>query len=218
MVVFDGGDEGVPAVTSPAEPRPDRLDARIVAGTLRCVSRAGVRRTTLDDIAHEAGWSRATIYRLFPGGRDVLLLAVLDAEVQRLLRAMRGRLDGAGTLEEALVLAIGGTAEALRDHDALQYLLANEPGVVLPHLSFDGLDPLLERAVAFLAPHLRRFLPEDRARRAAEWAARLVVAYAADPEAPIDLTDEADVRRLVSTFVLPGLTPVHEQEQTHVQH
>jgi AcrR family transcriptional regulator len=216
MVVFGERDQG--GLAAAVEPEHQGVSARIVAGTLRCVSRSGVKRTTLDDIASEAGCSRATIYRAFPGGRDVLLLAVVEAEVQRLLRALRTRLDEARTLEDALAVAIGGTARALRDHDALQYLLANEPGVVLPHLSFDGLDPVLERAVAFLAPQLRRFLADDLARQAAEWAARLVVLYVADPEAPLDLTDDADVRRLISTYVLPGLTPVHQQEQRNVQH
>ncbi|MEJ5255986.1 MAG: TetR/AcrR family transcriptional regulator [Acidimicrobiales bacterium] len=216
MVVFGERDQG--GLAAAVEPEHQGVNARIVAGTLRCVSRSGVKRTTLDDIASEAGCSRATIYRAFPGGRDVLLLAVVEAEVQRLLRALRTRLDEARTLEDALAVAIGGTARALRDHDALQYLLANEPGVVLPHLSFDGLDPVLERAVAFLAPQLRRFLSDDLARQAAEWAARLVVLYVADPEAPLDLTDDADVRRLISTYVLPGLTPVHQQEQRNVQH
>ena len=45
------------------------LEQRILAATIRCVSRWGVGKTTLDDIAREAGCSRATIYRVVPGGK-----------------------------------------------------------------------------------------------------------------------------------------------------
>ena len=47
-------------------------DKRIVDATLRCVGRWGLAKTTLDDVAREAGCSRATVYRLFPGGKDSL--------------------------------------------------------------------------------------------------------------------------------------------------
>ena len=33
-------------------------------------------KVTVDDIAAEAGLSRATLYRLFPGGKDVLYEAL----------------------------------------------------------------------------------------------------------------------------------------------
>jgi AcrR family transcriptional regulator len=202
MVPIAGGDEPGPAPG-------DELEARISAAALACLGRAGLGGTTLDDIAAEAGCSRATIYRTFPGGRDVLLAAVLDREINRLTADLSAELASAGDLADALVTTIGGTAMALRRHAALQYLMVHEPGAGLPHLSFDGLDPVLERAVDFLAPLLERHTDARTAREAAEWAARLVVLYAGDIDAPIDLTDPADTDRLVSTYVLPGLVAPH---------
>ena len=67
---------------------------RVVAGTLRCVARWGVAKTTLDDIAREAGCSRATIYRTFPGGKNSVMLATGEAEVRRLLDDLVVALDG----------------------------------------------------------------------------------------------------------------------------
>jgi hypothetical protein len=84
----------------------------------------------------------------------------------------------------------------------------DEPEVVRPFLAFDRLDPLLDRAVAFLAPHLERHLEPATARPTAEWVARLVVLYA-PPDSPFDLTDPDDARRLVVTYVLPGLDLAH---------
>lgn len=182
------------------------LDDRVRAAALRCVARTGVRRTTLDDIAGEAGCSRATIYRAFPGGKDVLFASTAEREAERILGELAGRLASTESLEDALVVAITGATRAMAEHDALQYLMANEPEVVLPHLSFEGLDPVLARAVAFLVPWLSRFVDADTAASIAEWAARVVCLYA-DPDAAFDLSQPADARRLVTTYLLPGLKP-----------
>ncbi|MEA2588672.1 MAG: hypothetical protein QOH66_1599, partial [Actinomycetota bacterium] len=48
-------------------------EQRVIDAALRCIARWGIAKTTLDDIAREASCSRATIYRLFPGGKDALL-------------------------------------------------------------------------------------------------------------------------------------------------
>jgi AcrR family transcriptional regulator len=68
---------------------------RIVAATLRCISRWGVGKTSLDDVAREAGVSRATVYRLFPGGRDGLFEAVARHEIARFFAAVGTRLAAA---------------------------------------------------------------------------------------------------------------------------
>jgi hypothetical protein len=39
----------------------------------------------------------------------------------------------------------------------------------------------------------------------AEWVARLVLSYTLCPSAGYDLADEDDARRLVRSFVLPGV-------------
>jgi AcrR family transcriptional regulator len=51
---------------------------RIVDGALRCLARQGVAKSTVDDIARQAGLSRATVYRTFPRGKDDILAAVVE--------------------------------------------------------------------------------------------------------------------------------------------
>ena len=82
---------------------------RIIDATLTCLARHGTVKTTVDDIARQAGVSRATVYRVFPGGRDEMLAAVVDTEMARLFSALGVRLGEAGDLTEALV---GGIVEA----------------------------------------------------------------------------------------------------------
>lgn len=182
------------------------LEGRVLDAAVRCVARWGVAKTTLDDVAREAGCSRASVYRAFPGGKEVLLHAAGDREVAALLGeltlVLQGQDDLAGTVTAALVVAV----DRVRSHPALQYLVEHEPGTVLPFVSFDGLDPLLEQATAFVAPHLQRFVPESTAAELAELLARLVVSHAFEPSPYVDLTDPDQARRFVTTFVLPGLT------------
>ncbi len=41
---------------------------RLLQATYDCVARWGLAKTTVEDAAREAGVSRATVYRYFPGG------------------------------------------------------------------------------------------------------------------------------------------------------
>jgi len=63
-------DTVVPIAASTAE-SPHRV--RIIDGALACLARHGTAKTTVDDIARQSGVSRATVYRVFPGGRDEIL-------------------------------------------------------------------------------------------------------------------------------------------------
>jgi len=57
----------------------DELEQRMVAAAVRCVARWGLAKTSLDDIAREAGSSRATAYRVFPGGIALRMLTGHEA-------------------------------------------------------------------------------------------------------------------------------------------
>ena len=179
--------------------------ARVLVATIACIGRWGLAKTTLDDIAREAGLSRATVYRLFPGGKDTVVRAAITAEVDAFGRALEARTAACDDLEGVLVTVITHGTDVLRTHPALQYLLAHEPEQVLPHLAFGSLDAVLAAAAAVGAPLLEPYIGRGDAARAAEWVARLVLSYALSPSTWFDLADEADARRFTTTFLLPGL-------------
>ncbi|MBV9285375.1 MAG: helix-turn-helix transcriptional regulator, partial [Acidimicrobiia bacterium] len=113
---------------------PDRVgtqEQRVIDAALRCVARWGIGKTTLDDVAREASCSRATIYRLFPGGKDALLEAITRTELNRFFSGLAQRFDEAHDLEDMLVGGIVYASRALAGHEALQFVLAYEPEVVL---------------------------------------------------------------------------------------
>ena len=176
-------------------------------GMLECISRWGVAKTTADDIARAAGVSRATLYRAFPGGKDVALEALLRHELARFFAHVDGSLRAADTLEDLLVVGAMEAAEFLFGHDALGYVLQHEPERIFPVVAMHRMNSGLAIATAFLAPHLSRFVPDaSRAHEGAEVVVRLLLSYTVDPSPSLDLTDPESVRRFVRTFVLPVLT------------
>lgn len=182
------------------------LDRRLADAALRLVARYGLAKLTLDDVAREAGCSRATLYRYYPG-KQALLAAVVATETARLRAGLDEAMGEVTTLEEALSAAAGFGAREFAGHAALQFLLAHEPGSVLPHLCFAGADRLLALMSEAVAPHLGRFLPTLAARRVGEWLARIVLSYGCTPVTDLpSVGGEAAVLQIVSDFVAPAVT------------
>ena len=193
---------GAPAVADHPH-SPQRI--RIVDGALACVARQGVAKTTVDDVARQAGLSRATVYRAFPEGKDSLLAAVIDTEVARLFSALGARMGESSDLSDVLVVGIVEAATRITSHPALGYLFEHEPEIVLRRLAFDEGDRVLLVAGAFTAPFLARWMDMDEALRVGEWAARIVFSYLLSPAVGVDLCDPACTRHLVDTFMIPGI-------------
>jgi hypothetical protein len=85
-------------------------------------------------------------------------------------------------------------------HDALSYLLRNEPDVVLPHVCFRGAEQVLAHSAALGPRLLARWCSPGDAARLAEWVGRMVLAYGLTPSPHVDLTDRQSVARLITTF------------------
>jgi AcrR family transcriptional regulator len=185
--------------------RVETQEQRVIDAALRCIGRWGIAKTTLDDVAREASCSRATIYRLFPGGKEALLEATAALELHRFFTGLGRRLDDAAGLEDMLVGGIVFAARSLAGHQALQFVLAYEPEVILPRVAFHHADRVLAVVTEFTAPYLARYVAPEEASRAAEWLARIVLSYTLSPAEGVDVCDEESVRRLVRSFVLPGL-------------
>jgi AcrR family transcriptional regulator len=189
----------------------DQLERRMVDAALRCVERWGLAKTTLDDIAREAGVSRATVYRVFPGGKERLVETVMQLEIGRFFHEAASEAARAATLEDLACVGLTIGLRTLTGHAALKCVIEREPEAVLPLFAFHRLEPLLAGVAELSRPHLGRFLPDEAVRPAAELLTRLVLAYSFGPPSTLDLRDPRSIRRLVRTYVLPALTFMQER-------
>ena len=191
------------------EPRATvELEERIIDSALMLVARWGVSKSSLADIAKEAGCSRATVYRSFPGGKSQVFAAVATRELSGYMEAIVEVIDAADSLDEAVTSALVVSARLLRDHPAAQFVMAYEPDLLLPFLGFKRVDRLYDHVATSVSPHLERFVPAARAAWLAEWAARVFITYLFNPDSEVDLVVVADTRHLVQTYLLPAFTPV----------
>lgn len=175
---------------------PGSSEERVVDAMFVCVGRWGLSKTTVEDIARTAGISRATVYRLFPGGKNAIIQAGLATEVTRLVAALSEQLADLDDIESCLGRAVSISAVFLREH---------EWSAIESFLAHDRLDALLLLSGSAFGPSLMRFLPPEQAVRAATWSARIVVSHLLSPSEEVDLGDEAVARRFVATYLLPGL-------------
>ena len=182
-------------------------ERHLVDAALRCIARWGVRKTTLDDIAREAGVSRATAYRVFPGGKDRLVEVVFCHEAGRLFHTVEAELESADTLEDLVVAGVTAMLTLAAEHDVLASVIEHEPELVLPHFAFHQLGRVLVLAEGLCRPHLERFMPAAGVAHAADLLARVVLTFAFRPADWLDPRDPASVRRVVRTYLMPCLTP-----------
>jgi AcrR family transcriptional regulator len=176
-----------------------------------CCERWGIEKVTVDDIARASGVSRATLYRLFPGGRDVIFEAHRVYELDRFFAAVLGHIDGAETLEDLLVRTVTCATRELRADQHLALMLASEPGAVLGELTVDGLPRIIRVATTYLVPLADQFLPRPQSRALIDVVARLVISYFLAPSRVVDFGDEASARTFLRPF-LPVLPLIPNQE------
>jgi AcrR family transcriptional regulator len=181
-------------------------ERRVIEAAKRCCERWGFAKVTVDDIAAEAGVSRATLYRMFPGGKDVLFEAMRVLELEEFFSALRSSIEGAETVDELLCRAVVDSLRAMRADEHLALLLAAAPGETLGQLTVDGLPRIIRVACVFLTPLLAPHLPDrESATRIVELLVRLVISQFLAPSEQLDLTNEAVARDFLRTFVLPAI-------------
>jgi AcrR family transcriptional regulator len=180
---------------------------RVLDSAKRCSERWGFQRVTVDDIAADAGISRATLYRLFPGGKDVLFEALRVRELEEFFTVLRARVEGATSIDDLLVRTVVAATQELRADDHLAVMLATEPGTTLGQLTVEGVPRILRFATAFIAPLAEPFLDRQQARSIIDVLARLVISYFLAPSDAVDLGEEAPAR----AFLLPLIhSALHE--------
>jgi AcrR family transcriptional regulator len=173
-----------------------------------CLKRNGIRRTTMVQVADEAGLSRAWLYRHFPD-KVSLLGAALIRQDEQFWTDVRARIARrttlAGQLAEAVVYSRDQKASAL-----VLKLRATEPSACAEIMGI-GLRQSLPGMAAFWRPFIERARDRDEVRsdvditRAAEFVMRFVLSMVTVPGDTVDVDDVDAVRRFAQDFVVAGL-------------
>ena len=178
---------------------------RLLQATYTCVARYGIAKTTVEDAAREAGVSRATVYRYFPGGKDQLIRETILWESARFFARLMPLVDGATSLGELLEELVVFGHRAVEEHDVLQKVLQTEPELLLPQLTV-GSTALVGIIKALLLPWMEgvSLPPATSADQAADHLARMLLSLIGAP-GRWDLADPAQVRALVHGHLLAGI-------------
>ena len=178
---------------------------RILEATYACVARWGLSKTTVEDAARQAGLSRATVYRYFPGGREELIGAVVGWEFARFFLRLYEEVQDAETLEEVMERGLVFAHNAILGHEVLQRILQTEPEKLLPRLTIEA-NETHKLVAAFLVPYLVRhgMAEGPDLDAAADFLARMVLSYIGSP-GRWDLNDPEQVARLVRAELLAGV-------------
>ena len=177
------------------------VETRVLNATKLAIEKWGVSRFTVADVCDLAGVSRATLYRMFPGGKEILLEALHVRSLDEFFTTLLERADGAKSLEDLLVRCIVSATTELRNDEHLAMMLATEPGSTLMQFTIDGLSRIVRVASAYLAPLVADFLPKREADALVEVLARLVISYFLTPSEHFDFTDKASVAKFINTHI-----------------
>ncbi|NUS44106.1 MAG: TetR/AcrR family transcriptional regulator [Mycobacteriaceae bacterium] len=187
----------------------DPLRPRILDAAGEQFRRWGVQRSTMEDVARQAGVSRVTVYRRFPN-KDVLVEHVLLREFRRYFDTFLVDIATADNPADRVVLGFVSSLRALRGNPLISALITAEPDRFVSSLIGDG-----GRAVAmvreFVAGRLRL---EQRAGAisadlntdlVAEMMVRICASFLAIPSHIVDLDDDEQLAAVARQFLAPML-------------
>jgi len=205
----------------------DATQERLLDATDRLVRQLGIKKTSMADVARDAGVARATLYRYFES-REVLLNALTHRAADRFFTAVAAAMDSRATLSgqlgefsEMMTRAIHpapGVAGGPGSAAAGLAGLAGGPGTGAPggpdgdegnraamfRMLVGESGQALRRTARLLRPYIEAARERGEVRRdldvadASEWLARILLSFTIFQAA---IAYEADDPRSVSEFV-----------------
>jgi AcrR family transcriptional regulator len=177
------------------------VEDRVLDALHQSIEKWGLEKVTIDDVAQLSGVSRASVYRMFPGGRDVLFEALRVRNLNEFFTGLRSAVESADSLLDLVVdIAVYATNELRNDHQ-LVAMLANEEATVLRDLTVDGLPRIINVASSYVRPLLDDHLPADASRPFVDLLARLVISHFLAPSTHVDLGDAESARQFLAPLV-----------------
>lgn len=188
---------------------PTVAEAKILEAAERCIRRYGIRRTSMQEVARVAGFSRAWLYRHFPD-KESLVSAVLLRTDEAFWRAAREQVESQATLVDQVVAAVR-FARAQAPSELFLGLMETEPDTVTAMLA-TGLRLQLPAMSRFWRPYVEAARQRGEVRadidiaRAAEWIFRMVLSVTTIPGESFDADDANDLGAFFAAHLVRGLS------------
>lgn len=188
----------------------DLTRERILDAAQACLTRDGIRRTTVLGVADEAGLSRAYVYRFFPN-KSTLVSAALIRRDEEFWAAADARVSGAESFAAMVAEAVLMSAAAPLGTLALTLAEAE------PHAYAEVMGTYVHEVVPGLAgfwvDQLKSAQDRGLVRRdidvvaGAEWIIRIVVSLVGIPGLAVDVSDRDSLVGHFDTFLSPAFVP-----------
>ncbi len=182
----------------------DEVYERILDAALTEGESKGIERITMDAVAARAKVGRMTVYRRF-GSKEELTAALARREATRGMLQIAASVDLSKPIPAQVADGFVAALAVAAGHPLLKRLARFEPEVLLASFN-DPDDPLFSMLRSFVAGQITatagqalRADPEE----AAEILVRIGLSYLLIPGGIVDVSDEAQARRLAETLIAP---------------
>ncbi|CAM3077922.1 TetR/AcrR family transcriptional regulator [Skermania piniformis] len=192
------------------ETEPDSIESRILDAALVQFEKVGVKKTTIEDIARQAGVDRVTVYRRV-GSRDDVVAAVVGRETSAVLVEIAGLTQRHDDIDDLVADIFVTVLTRWREHPLVNRMLALEPERVLIKLTTEGA-PVFAMCVATtlaaLQDAVRAGLLTDRTDLGtrAELLCRVVLGFVVGPAGIVSLETAAELDAFARAYLVPIVT------------
>jgi AcrR family transcriptional regulator len=186
-------------------PRPGPELDRVLDAVERCITRYGLRRTSMSDIAREMGVARTTLYRQVSSLEEAMAL-VSSRRFHRFLDKLL-ELSGEGLDAETFIQVIVRSVRMTLAEPVVQRLLHDEPEILGDYVTSGSLAALVAQITELITPAVRTAMGSGLLRMsdpamAAGWIVRVVFVLTTVPAPDDEL--EATIRFVLQPMLEVG--------------
>jgi AcrR family transcriptional regulator len=176
--------------------------SRLCSAALACLKRQGIEKTTMSDIAKEAGIARPTLYKYFKNIEEVLSTAI-DIEAYNFAESVVKHAKKFATIEERIVETIIYVVEELPKDPNLSIIINDDGAKALRDRAFS--DEATTVFSEMTAAPLIEIKPEliDHGVEISEIMSRFAISMILFPGKYAN--DYEGLRALINRRILPGL-------------